>query len=410
MGSFATLALNKYPVAESKNEFQLDHSSLFYAECLKSEKINEDGYTHDKEWYELKLHHVKDRLDLLGYSLAFVREVYENPSPDLEDDPLPICFDDALSVINNVDISKAENKFVEFPKVGKFTPIHIQNLVSSNRDLRFTIDTWDLDALLEPLCHNSCLRVLAESHHNLNLPVIWDFDEVVKNGWIKRNRVFHGAQNKFLIVTEGTSDAKIIKKAIDILRPHIKDFFYFVDMEDGYPFSGTGNLYNFVKGLSSINIKNDVVVIFDNDIEGIQAMNRCNSHNLPDNLKIMKLPDLEQFTSFPTVGPNSEENADINGKAASIECYLDLDYSAKVRWTNFREDTKCYHGSLIAKDQYKKVFLRQTEKCSNYDYRKLEQIIDNIVSNCINIATNARLKRLKGNLNTTNDIAQFNQK
>ena len=53
-----------------------------------------------------------------------------------------------------------------------------------------------------------------------------------------------------------------------MLRPHIADFFKFVDMEEGYPFSGTGNFFRFTQGLASIGILNNVVVIYDNDAEG----------------------------------------------------------------------------------------------------------------------------------------------
>ena len=45
--------------------------------------------------------------------------------------------------------------------------------------------------------------------------------------------------NHFLIVTEGSSDAKIIQHAFNLLKPHIADFFDFVDMEEGYPFSAS---------------------------------------------------------------------------------------------------------------------------------------------------------------------------
>jgi len=75
--------------------------------------------------------------------------------------------------------------------------------------------------------------------------------------------------DKFLIVTEGSSDTYIIKKALEILRPDILDFFSFIDMQENYPFTGGGNLLNFCKGLSSIKIQNKVLVIFDNDTEGV---------------------------------------------------------------------------------------------------------------------------------------------
>ncbi|WP_434340636.1 HEPN/Toprim-associated domain-containing protein [Motilimonas cestriensis] len=389
MGSYADLSLGKLEVAWSKNEFLLSHSELFQENCLLSSPYDDSVNEAEKEWYELKLELVKDRLELLGYTLEYAKKQFENPSPFSDEDPLSISFEEVLKILKTVDVSKVTNEFSEEAKPGEFAPQHVQELIKSSRNLDFAFDHWDLSALLENFCPYSQLRVLAESPLNLELPVVWNFDEVVKNGWVERDAITHGVTNKFLIVTEGTSDSRILRKAIDLLRPHINDLFYFVDMEGGYPFTGTGNLFNFVKGLGSINIQNDVLVIFDNDVEGVQAMNRCLELELPRNMRIMKLPDLDEFNSFPTIGPNSEAKSNINSKAAAIECYLDIGRDAKIRWTNYREDTQCYHGSLIAKDKCKKEFLKQNEIVSGYDYRKLERILDSIILECTAIANKA---------------------
>lgn len=38
----------------------------------------------------------------------------------------------------------------------------------------------------------------------------------------------------------------------------------------------------------------------------------------------MRLPDLDEFRSMPARGPEGVSVCDINGRAAAIECYLDL--------------------------------------------------------------------------------------
>jgi hypothetical protein len=48
-------------------------------------------------------------------------------------------------------------------------------------------------------------------------------------------------------------------------------------MDEGYPFSGTGSLFNFTKGLISIAIQNNVIVLYDNDVEGVFNFNRKRS-------------------------------------------------------------------------------------------------------------------------------------
>lgn len=117
--------------------------------------------------------------------------------------------------------------------------------------------------------------------------------------------------SKILIVTEGSSDSFIINRSMNALYPDIADFFYFVDMEENYPFTGTGNLFGFFQGLSRIKIQNNILVIFDNDAAGIEKFEQYRSLPRPKNLHICRLPDHEYFSSFRTMGPNGQSVEDI---------------------------------------------------------------------------------------------------
>jgi hypothetical protein len=140
-----------------------------------------------------------------------------------------------------------------------------------------------------------------------------------------------------------------------------------------------------VKGLISIGVQNNVIILFDNDAEGMAGYNKCLEMNIPSNMRILKLPDLPQFEEFDTVGPNGTHRSNINGKAAAIECYLDLGTEAVVRWSNFNTTQQSYHGALIAKDDYKKSFLKQQRKISGYDYSKLNEVLNLITVTAIDI-------------------------
>lgn len=189
--------------------------------------------------------------------------------------------------------------------------------------------------------------------------------------------------DKILIVTEGSSDTFILKKTIDELFPDISDFFSFIDMQDNYPFTGTGNLFNFSAGLSKIKIQNKTMVIFDNDDTGRVSYNKCIERlDLLPNLKFYYLPVMEEFEKFLTIGPTGEAYEDINGKAVSIECFLDLQYNSKdkpkIRWTNFNNQTSQYQGSLVNKDHYTNVFKKNLLK-DDYNKSKLVFLINNII-------------------------------
>ena len=103
--------------------------------------------------------------------------------------------------------------------------------------------------------------------------------------------------------------------------------------------------------------------------------------------------ELEQFRSFQAKGPEGVTSADINRRAAAIECYLDLgigDYPpAKVVWTNYKKDLDVYHGALEFKDTYTKVFLNLTAEtvlAGSYDVSKLRVVFDALILECSAIA------------------------
>ena len=86
--------------------------------------------------------------------------------------------------------------------------------------------------------------------------------------------------------------------------------------------------------------------------------------------------------------------ADINRRAAAIECYLDLeigDYPpAKVIWTNYKQELDTYHGALQYKETYAKAFLKQTSEtlsAESYDVGKIRAVLDALVSECSSMAS-----------------------
>lgn len=113
----------------------------------------------------------------------------------------------------------------------------------------------------------------------------------------------------------------------------------------------------------------------------------------------MKLPDLEALKAFETVGPNGRAVSDINGKAASIECYLDTSYKRReapiVRWTAFNRDTGVYQGEIEGKTGIVKSFLKLRRVPHNYDLVGIEACLDELVSQCIMIAERLNKSDLK---------------
>lgn len=202
----------------------------------------------------------------------------------------------------------------------------------------------------------SVLRLLAEA--NADADVVWQYGPLVEGGYApEREFVPHARRTQtFLIATEGSSDVHILRHALAVLRPGIADFFRFIDVSESHPFSGTGNLVKFAEGLAKIDVQNQVVFVFDNDAEGLDAHQKLSTLNLPANMRRIMLPELDAFRAFQAEGPEGLHSSDINRRAAAIECYLDLDVGgyppAKVLWTNYKKGLGIYQGALEFKETY----------------------------------------------------------
>jgi hypothetical protein len=349
---------------------------------------------------------VVDRLELLGHTLANCENEFSYLARLAQLDE-HFRFSQLSEALARVDVRSLSPDYTESGRHrGQFFLLDILPRLGLS-DIITPRPRWgDTDdkgylvycAAMEELSPNTVLRLLAANQQARDLPVNWAFSDIQDGGCSTPGQMPRSLDQskRILIVTEGSSDAAIIKQAFSILRPHISDFFDFVDMEEGYPFSGTGNVFRFVQGLISIAVLNNVIVLFDNDAEGVASFDRCSSLNVPANMKVLKLPDLPEFRDFQTMGPNGRHRANINGQGAAIECYLDLGGDACVRWNNYNASVSAYQGELISKDRYKRTFLDQRERVPNYSYSKIDTILDMVVANCVQIQEAALNKRLVG--------------
>ncbi|MEO9229593.1 MAG: hypothetical protein ABI216_11685 [Devosia sp.] len=169
-------------------------------------------------------------------------------------------------------------------------------------------------------------------------------------------------------------------------------------MSESHPFSGTGQLRKFAEGLAKIDVQNQTVFVFDNDAEGVEASQKVDAMSLPRNMSTMVLPDLDALRSFPILGPDGLHEADINGRAAAIETYLDLMLPgrppAQATWSNYKKDLGRWQGALDFKESYVERFLRLSPanlSASDYDTSKIEAVLDAIIVQCNLIATSERM-------------------
>lgn len=393
MGSSVSLDLGSLELDYSKGEYFNNHSKLFMQSNYGV--INTHMYDdelHEKTGFSRTLGEVKLRLDLLGYKLKDIQTVYEKSFLDFFEKTFLelVSFEDfvkVVSVMNVDDLERlSENSGLTFYDYLSEVVFKQNGFEEAKEPILANSD--DFVTFLDLLHPYAYMRLLAENPKNQHVKVMWRTHEIVEGRLVTKDKLYTGIddEHKFLIITEGSSDLFIIKRAMMLLRPDVTDFFTYVDMKEHYPFTGTGSLYKFFQGLASIGMLNKCLFIFDNDAEGVEKYEKTAAIKAPRNLKVMKLPDLEEFSSFATEGPTGRHYADVNGKAVAIECFLDLSYKVTkepvVRWSLYKSDINTYHGALEEKEHYTKQFKKVKSINDRYDFRKLNLLLNHIVDVC----------------------------
>ncbi|MDE0343654.1 MAG: HEPN/Toprim-associated domain-containing protein [Deltaproteobacteria bacterium] len=426
MGTEITLDVGGLSLTYAKNARGMDHGSLFQErdrKPVRSNQLDYDYYEREGEdptsaemAFERPLKDILPRLELLGFNLDRVRQEYERTAEIWRVERQSLSDDDSESLPDLMSFSEFRRFATEHPLAslddtfvsdfdeesritvrGRFADQAVANRIPNCN----SYNTWansersyfgELVNILHPY---SVMRLLAHGNANDNTSVVWQYGPLVDAGWATEREFISGATRReaFLIATEGSSDIHILKRALELLRPGIADFFRFIDVCERHPFPGTGNLVKFASGLVKIDVHNQIIFLLDNDAEGLDAYERLSRLPLPANMRAVMLPELEVFRTFPAQGPEGIRDSDINRKAAALECYLDLDAgeypSAKVRWTNYKESVGVYHGALEYKKTYADEFLRQRPQAitgASYDTSKIEVILDTLLSECTAMA------------------------
>lgn len=430
MGTEITLDCAGVSVTYSKNHRGIDHGSLFQEkdrEAVKSNQLDYDWFEENEEdptpsemAFTRSLKNIAPRLELLGFNLELVRRKYDlvakawleemRSLQEDDDEAIPelMSFSEFREFVCSFPLASLDSTFIfdldeesERKILGRFIGMQFERIPRyRSYDIDFYSERSFFTALVDILDPYSLLRLFAEVEANKDASVDWQYGPLVQAGWATENEFVPNARRTetFLIATEGSSDVHILKHALELLRPEVADFFRFIDVSESHPFSGTGNLVKFAEGLAKIDVQNQVLFVFDNDAEGLDAHKRLSALKLPVNMRGVMLPELDEFCKFPAQGPEGLRDSDINRRAAAIECYLDLkvgDYpSAKVRWSNYKKCLDTYQGALEYKDSYSKEFFKQTATTlaeNAYDVRKIEAVLELLISECTAIAVLQRI-------------------
>jgi HEPN/Toprim N-terminal domain 1 len=176
----------------------------------------------------------------------------------------------------------------------------------------------------------------------------------------------YSVNSRIILLTEGPTDSEVLRAGIEILYPHLSDYYSFMDLAVRAP-GGAGSLVHVVKSFAGAGIENRTIALFDNDAAGHSAASLLRHIQLPPNILVINYPNIALADSYPTRGPNGESVQDVNGSACSIELYFGRDVLTidgrlvPVQWKAYDERVKRYQGEIQHKDLLKDRFLQKTD-------------------------------------------------
>lgn len=124
-----------------------------------------------------------------------------------------------------------------------------------------------------------------------------DMSDVVSSGYYDiADRVAEDARveltsdypvnTKVIVLTEGMTDRRVLEDSLRLLYPHLSDYYSFMDFEGANAPGGAGQLVNTVKAFAGAGIANRVVALFDNDTAARVALRGLGGVSLPSSTPI----------------------------------------------------------------------------------------------------------------------------
>lgn len=410
MGSYANFTVSDYTLFSFKSTVPNEFLTIFRESDRQASPsvLQDDEVVEGTFVYAAQAQVVRERLDVMGFSFeraqidfrASISEIIQEYEEDAESNHT----NERVQFLNAWSFEKWATIVQDILRQGVAGWDRREILESLTEEAQYVLD-WDNWEMGEPFgfpC--SDVRFMLRAFLQLfpaDSIVELDYTELVAGGYCPADAALTGdalenlakpylRSERIIIMTEGTSDTRILQASLGILYPHLTEFYTFLDFELASFPGGTGSLVNALKALVSAGIRNRIVAVFDNDTAASEALRGLSALSIPENIVIVRLPFLPLATQYPTLGPQGAIAVDINGKACSLELYLGEDVLrdgegalTPVQWTSFNPALGQYHGEIMQKAILHSRFftvLSALEKGSkvNHDWEPIHLILQAI--------------------------------
>ncbi len=320
MGSYSSLTLSNYEISQSKSFINTFWSCFFSEDDKRSRMVNYDLYytepiLNDDQVptyeYAASAETMKLRLEIMGYTLDKVRSEYE------------IGIDNAIRRRKEYDYESlafpsSDEEHLRALKNGGFQYwLGLIKHLFNNKITNYSDDFGNEDAIYRFILeYNDIDEDLYLGYPNIGIgyflraaleavepssELILDITSLVSSGYYEVDE--HVCADtakahidstlefqKIIILTEGTTDSKILSKSLKILYPKVETYFSFLDFDSYKAEGGSAMLEKTVKSFAAAGINNKIIALFDFDAAGVAATQRLKKSKLPENIRVTTLP------------------------------------------------------------------------------------------------------------------------
>jgi hypothetical protein len=416
MGRTANLLFENYIIA-STNDLDPEVLTMFQEDDLHVDIIKQEGDTvfEAKAYFQNTIGNIVDRLNIIGYLKELVQGFYiDHLQFDIKklrehlnslkegEEELKKKIETDIRLLQNASISDF-NEALEI-LINEKIYIHNKNTYKGNNYYcRYLLE--GNNSIFDKYPDNSINNIIlgiSESFPDSSL-ITYDYSDLIDYSFFEpsvygafqyaKSFINYGYKlgEKIIILTEGSTDIKILQSAIELLYPHLKDYYYFMDFHSSNASGSTSSLVNTIKSFVGAGLKNKIIALFDNDTAAREALTSLKAIKIPKTISIQHLPYLAFAENYPTIGPAGFTAMDINGMACSIEMYLgnkfikDENGYIPVQWKGFSVKMGDYQGEILKKESIQNKFfayideVRQgTTEVDRDDFENLELIFDQI--------------------------------
>lgn len=438
MGSDASLYFAKRQVFSDKDEinqvimtlFQVNERRILRGSIqeIAPEYLDADAENADEKIailkYESTVGALKDRLELMGFSYQFIQQEFARaqntllaaPPQEYEDSPHRAFMETRHKlerrVLEELSFAQWQQLFERLWKEDEL--LHVIKSSPSEPTIDAPLEelfTWYMRANSYDMPYGFIvhdprmyLRLMCELFSPDTIAT-YDLTEIVMDCYDENPEYVaaiaedyldggYATTRRIIVLTEGRSDQRAIEGALSLLRSNIRNYFSFLDFETLAIQGGVPAVLNTLKALISVGVANRIVAILDNDTAAHSAVQSVKLSKLPNNVRIVFLPDLKLAEDYPTLGPSGMASMNINGLACSLELFFGADIltdssgrMTPIQWKGYDDKLRRYHGEILRKQEIQEMFatkLDATRKdislLKTQDWAPMETVIQSLVS------------------------------